>query len=407
MILGRGNSAFEIAHFLIDITAETRVVTRSLPSFARQSHNVHDIRSQVADVFDLMQLKANNNIVSDRVVEINRIESGPNLGRLKVRYETPCPHWNPPRWMRRTGIVDEVIVCCGFNYTMSNVFDMEAVNPVCDDQGKYCLLNSTWESVNVPELYFIGAPTRVNDPDAASGFVHGFRCNILALGELISEKASGKPISPLFECEINMNHPGDGLEKVSVYLVELVSKSMPLFELFEYFGSMITFENLEDGGAAKASVWPSFPRQYNNERWGGISARVEVIFEYGFHQYGEGDLPTHYFTLPADHFDTSKSAYIHPVFHVYHDEQEVGQFHMQESLVGRWDYDDYVDEETNVDQYKNVAFNACASALGLSERRCVLPVYEEFVDECYPIMDNSEVEMALAVQPSLSLLKTK
>lgn len=75
--------------FLVDITAETRVVTRSLPKFARQTHNVHDLRAQVADVFDLMQLKSNNNIVSDRIVEVSRIESGKDNGMLLIHYETP------------------------------------------------------------------------------------------------------------------------------------------------------------------------------------------------------------------------------------------------------------------------------------------------------------------------------
>ena len=403
VVLGRGNSAFEIAHYLVNITAETRVVTRSLPKFARQTHNVHDIRGQVSDIFDLMQLKSNNNIVSDRIVEVSRITDGKHRGRLLVRYETPCPHWTPPRWMRRTGIVDEIIVCCGFNYTMSNIFDMESVRPKCDEAGKYCLLNSTWESINEPNLYFIGAPTRINDPDAASGFVHGFRCNIQALGHLVAEQ-QGVPLEPLFECTLEPNEPSSELTSLSEYLVSMVSTTMPLFELYSYFSSMITFEREDDTDAVHVKVWPPFPRQYNRERWGGLETYVEVVFEYGFSRYGDGTLPTHYFTLPADHFDSSRSAYIHPVFHVFRDGVEVDQFHMQESLIGRWDLDDYVDEETNPDQYKNVAFNACACALGLNERRSVLPVLNEFLDYCYPLMTDNEIAEALSIQPTLALL---
>ena len=403
VVLGRGNSAFEIAHHLVNITAETRIVTRSLPKFARQTHNVHDIRGQVSDVFDLMQLKSNNNIVSDRIVEVSRMSGGKHSGRLLVRYETPCPHWTPPRWMRRTGIVDEIIVCCGFNYTMTSIFDMESVRPECDKAGKYCLLNSRWESINEPNLYFIGAPTRINDPDAASGFVHGFRCNIQALGHLIAEQ-QGMPLEPLFVCTLPSNEASSGLTSLAEYLVSMVSTTMPLFELYSYFGSMVTFEYDDGTGAVHVKVWPPFPRQYNRERWGGIKTYVEVVFEYGFSRYGDGTLPTHYFTLPADHFDSSRSAYIHPVFHVFRDGVEVDQFHMQESLIGRWDLDDYVDEETNPDQYKNVAFNAFACALGLNERRSMLPVLDEFLDDCYPLMTDKEVVEALSIQPTLALL---
>jgi thioredoxin reductase len=403
IVLGRGNSAFEIAHHLIDITAETRVVTRSLPRFARQTHNVHDLRAQVSDIFDLMQLKSNNNIVSDRIVEVSRVKSGKNAGRLLVRYETPCPHWSPPRWMKRTSYVDNIIVCCGFNYTLANVFDQVTVKPAVNEKGKYCLLSPSWESQNVPGLYFIGAPMRINDPDAASGFVHGFRCNIQALGHIIAEQHN-IPIEPVFACEISLNDPADGLSALSEYLVKMVSTTMPLFELFGYFGSVVTFEKSERRGRVMARAWPPFPRDFNRERFGDEPDRLEVVFEYGFSRYQNGQLPTHYFTLPADHFDTSKSAYIHPVFHVFRGNAEINTFHMQESLISRWDLDDYVDEQTNVDQYKNVAFNAAACALGLAERRGTLPVLDEFIDECYPLMSDDDIAEALRIQPTLALL---
>ncbi|MCO4892086.1 NAD(P)-binding domain-containing protein [Cupriavidus sp. WGtm5] len=404
VVLGRGNSAFEIAHHLVDITAETRVVTRSLPLFARQTHNVHDLRAQVSDIFDLMQLKSNNNIVSDRIVEVHRITGGKNDGRLLIRYETPCPHWTPPRWLKRSGIIDDLIVCCGFNYTMPHIFDMETVRPAMDEKGKYCLLTSSWESVTEPGLYFIGASMRVNDPDAASGFVHGFRCNIQALGNIIAERHHGMALKPMFECKVPMEEPANALTSLAEFIVQYVSASMPLFELFSYFGSTVTFEESDEESIVRACVWPAFPREYNYERWGNEQNRIEIVFQYGFSQYGNGKLPTHYFTLPADHFDTSKSAYIHPVFHVFRGGVEVDSLHMQESLIGRWDLDDYVDAQTNVDQYRNVAFNACSCALGLEERRSTLPVNDEHVGKCYPLMTEEEVAEALRVQPTLALL---
>ncbi|WP_211305449.1 hypothetical protein [Xenorhabdus cabanillasii] len=201
-----------------------------------------------------------------------------------------------------------------------------------------------------------------------------------------------------------MTNPSDGLTALSEFLVEFVSTTMSLFELFNYLGSTITFETNDDKDSVYARVWPPFPREYNYERWQDKENRIEVVFEYGFHRYGNGDLPTHYFTLPANHFDPSQSAYIHPVFHVFREGVEVDSFHMQESLISRWDIDDYVDEETNVDQYKNVAFNACASVLGLEERRNILPVLDEFVEKCYPLMSEEEVAEAFRMQPTLALL---
>ncbi len=403
VVLGRGNSAFEIAHNLVDITAETRVVTRSLPVFARQSHNVHDLRAQVSDVFDLMQLKSNNNIVSDRIVEVRRETEGPQAGRILVTYATPCVHWSPPRWMKRTSYVDDIIVACGFNYTVSDVFDQETVRPDVCEKGKFCQLTETWESRNVPGLYFVGAPMRVNDPNAASGFVHGFRCNIQALGHLVAEQ-HGMPLEPVFECSIASDDPAKAMTQLSQHLVEMVSTTMPLFELFGHFGCMVTLDPMAQTNSYSAKVWPPFPRTYNAKRFANARNCIEVVFEYGFGNYGNSELPTHYFTLPADHFDTSKSAYIHPVFHVSRQGEEIAALHMQESLICRWDQDDYVDKQTNVDQYRNVAFNALAIALGLPERRSILPVNDAYIAECYPLMTDEDVAAALRIQPTLALL---
>jgi thioredoxin reductase len=405
MVLGRGNSALEIAHHLIGITAETRVVTPTLPRFARQTHNVNDLRAQTSDVFDLMQLKSNNNIVSDRPVEVSRIESGPYKGKLRVCYKTPCVHWDTPRWMIRSGVVDEIIVCCGFNYTLPNIIDVDSMHPITDKKSKYYLLTSTWETVNVPGLYFIGAPMRINDPDASSGFVHGFRCNIQALGHIIAEKHHNMPLEPVLTEKVEIENPSEGLVSLSKKLVDFVSTTMPLFELFEYFGAIVTFDKVAGEDSITAHLWPPFPRKYNSERWHNTPNRIEIVFEYGFCRYGNGNIPTHYFTLPADHFDTSKSAYVHPVFHVFRDNIEVDAFHMQESLISRWDIDDYIDPETNQDQYKNVAFNAAACALGLQERRSMLPVLDEFVEKCYPLMKNNEIKEILNIQPTLGLLR--
>ena len=127
---------------------------------------------------------------------------------------------------------------------------------------------------------------------------------------------------------MTIKNPSDALASLSDYLVKFVSTNTALFELFAYFGAIVTCEQTDVDDVVVARVWPAFPRQYNAERWRDIPNRIEIVFEYGFHHYGNGELPTHYFTLPADHFDSSKSAYIHPVFHVFHGGIEVQAFHM-------------------------------------------------------------------------------
>jgi len=253
---------------------------------------------------------------------------------------------------------------------------------------------------------------RVKDLDAASGFVHGFRCNIEALTLLVAEKYHKQPLPPTYQSVVNVTDSEalhTTLQKLSLYITEMVSESTSLFELFGYMSVMMTFQNSSDNNL-EIKVWPPFPREYNAERWiNHKGIKIEIVFEYGFHRYPGGEnTPTSYFTLPADHFNPYMSAYIHPVLHVYIDEKEVGEHHMQESLISRWDIDDYeIDNATNQDQYRNVVFNACRQALSLEDKfpeKSILPVTEEYLDKCYSLLTPHQIEAALKQNPFLQYI---
>jgi len=281
-----------------------------------------------------------------------------------------------------------------------------------------------WESVNVKDLYFVGGSMRTNDLYSASGFVHGFRCNITALASYIAERHHMQPLQPVFECQLDLQNPEKSFKALTTFCVQMVSQSATLFEQFNFFCSTITLEkeigelSTTDGmNKYRARLYPPLPRAYAQERWRSdlsLCGRVEIVFQYGFDKFGK-DIPTQYFTHAMDHFHTQESAYIHPVFYAYHhsndsgssktedDDDYVEEWHLQESLVARWDKDDYVDESTNVDQYTNTVFNALAAALGMSERKDISPVYAAYVNQAYPLMTPQEIEDAFQREPYLRL----
>ena len=45
--------------------------------------------------------------------------------RLKVSYDMPLPHWNPPCTAHLWGIYDDVILCTGWKYVAPEMFDMD------------------------------------------------------------------------------------------------------------------------------------------------------------------------------------------------------------------------------------------------------------------------------------------
>jgi len=420
VILGGGNSAFEVADSLKHLTGDMLILIRSTLKFARQTHNVHDVRTQTSVAYDLAQLKSLTAIAAERVTEIKRREDG----RLLLKTSTPEPHWQTPVWRHRDLVADHVIVCCGFEYTVPDVFTTDRVRPQADPIGKFCLLTPTWESINVQNLYFVGGSMRVNDYDASSGFIHGFRYNITALASVIAERHYNQPLKPLFECIVDPERD-DTFEPLTNCIIHIVSLTAPLFELFNYGCCTITLQPVArpDNGTTpmyKAEVWEVLSRNYVRQRWAGNNkwiGRVEVVLQYGFHLYGE-DIPTHYFTHPADNFHTEKGAYIHPVLHAFrHDGEDIkkdsdyaGQieeWHMQESLFARWDEDDYNDEGTNVHQFTNTVYNAVAAVLDMPNRKSTLPMYDGFIDRAYPPLTADEVEQALQVYTLKSFTHTQ
>lgn len=406
VIIGAGNSAFEVAHCLRGHVGDMLIITRSSVKFARQTHNVHDVRTQSSVVYDLAQLKSLVTITAERITEVNRL---PN-GRLSLKTATPEPHWETPVWRNRDLITDHLIVCTGFEYTLPGVLDnLQATH--CDAK-KFCLLTPTWESINVPNLYFAGGSMRINDKDAASGFIHGFRYNIKALASYIAEKHHNQPLTPLFECDIDPTKDESFLPLMK-YVIDMVSNNAALFELFNYGAAPITFvPNKMDGATVtsyKAQVYEPFPRDYIEARWGkdtSLTGLIIVQFQYGFQLYGE-DIPSHYFTHPSDHFHTENSAYTHPIFYAFRNTAKVGEFHLQESLQARWDQDDYTDEGTNKEQYINSVFNAAAAVLGVERRKSTLPVYDKYIKEAYPPMTPEEIVDALEREPGLKLIVQK
>jgi len=230
---------------------------------------------------------------------------------------------------------------------------------------------------------------------------------------VVAEKYHNQPLTPLFECDIDPNDDSTFLPLMN-FMINALSNSAALFELFNYGCSTITLHanTTKDGASTlasyRATVYEPFPTAYAQERWASdksLVGRIEVMFQYGFHLYGQ-DIPTHHFTHPADHFHTEKSAYTHPAFHCYRHptNQKVGELHLQESLQARWDADDYVDEGTNTEQYLNTVFNAVAAVLGVTRRKSTMPVYEEFLEKAYPPMTQEEVQDTLKRETGLNLI---
>ena len=183
LIVGKGNSAFETAENLIPKASLIHLASPHPVQMAWKSHYVGHLRAVNNNLLDTYLLKGQNALVDAKVDKIERTN-----GKLAVTYSYAHADSEIEQLL-----YDRVILCTGFRFDDS-IFD-DSCRPVTAIDGRFPAQTSTWESVNVPSLYFAGAPMQVRDfKKKQSGFIHGFRYNIKMLHALLELKYHGKPL---------------------------------------------------------------------------------------------------------------------------------------------------------------------------------------------------------------------
>lgn len=181
LIVGKGNSAFETAHNLIETAAALHLVSPNPVKMAWRTRFVGDLRAVNDDLLDTYGLKLQNTVLDANVEEIRRRSGG-----LNVRLQ-----YTRAQGQRVELEVDRVVRCTGFRFDTS-IFKELAPELVHD--GRFPALTSRWESPNVPDLFFVGTLMQARDYRRTfSAFIHGFRYNVEAFVHLLRERYHGVP----------------------------------------------------------------------------------------------------------------------------------------------------------------------------------------------------------------------
>ncbi|NJL26853.1 MAG: NAD(P)-binding domain-containing protein [Thermoanaerobaculia bacterium] len=336
-ILGRGNSAFEIANHLAGSAAIIHLLVGVPIKHAWQTHYPGDLRAINNTILDMYQLKSLHAMIGFRPTKITPRPDG----RFDVVMEEDYPHWETPGTGTTTTTYDYVIRATGWRFIDEDLFDASC-RPMTKKEGKYPDLTSSWESTNVPGLFFIGTAMQARDRKAASAFIHGFRYNVRTLFNILEERYHGVPL-PSEEFSFV---DGEDLETVASFLVRRFSTVSALFQLFGFLCDVIV---VADG---EAKLYYELPVDFvlDDPRFKNAERIFVVTLEYGFNKYPKG-ASTLDFIHPADAHDTSCSAYLHPIFRCYSRGQLLEERHLGESLVVRYDEVDYKENARNM--YKN------------------------------------------------------
>lgn len=349
-IVGKGNSAFEVANHLAGSAAIIHILVGDAGvRHAWQTHFVGDLRAVNNDILDMYQLKSLHATLGFRLLRIERGEAG----SLRLTLEEDTPNWRDPSTYRIVMQYDHVIVCTGWRYWDPSLFDSRCV-PQPDAGKKYPLLSSTWEST-VPGIYYAGAAMAGIDRKAASGFIHGFRYNVRSLFHLLEEKNFGVPLpSTNF-----VLRDEDDLDRLVRHLISRVSTSSGLYQLNGFLCDALTVT----GDAARYVF--ELPIGHAAEREDLTAGTLFVVsLEYGFHRYA--DVPSSLdFIHPSDPEEPHCAAFIHPVIRCYRGSELMEEYHLGESLVVR--YDNHFGPDTFCD-----SFSQCFAEMNVAKVKNLL-----------------------------------
>lgn len=173
LILGGGNSAFELGNVLVPYTSNIIISSRSRKAWAMSTHYTGDLRSVYMPFYDTFLLKSQNGIDGEtndlRLFIDQETPTSPYVTTIKC--SALCNIKHTFRYGSKATF-DHVIYCTGWKFDDS-VFEFEIL---LTDNQKYPAIKNNYESPNNPNLFFIGALMHSLDfKKSSGGFIHGFR----------------------------------------------------------------------------------------------------------------------------------------------------------------------------------------------------------------------------------------
>lgn len=309
LILGKGNSGFEMADQIIEAAAVIHVASPESLKFAWQTHHVGHLRALNNNFLDTYQLKCQNAVLDATVERIERRDDG--RFAVKVSYShAGGEHENLA--------YDRVICCTGFRFDPA-LFDPEC-RPALTLEDRFPAQTSWWESVNLPDLFFAGTLMQACDfKKTTSSFIHGFRYNIRSLHRLQEQRYHGRPL-PYRTVEATE----EGLTRA---VIERVNRSSGLWQQFGFLSDVIVVP--QEG---EARYYEELPTAYIPESDLGRAGQLYgVTLEFGPVQRDPFRIER-----KPDPARAEDSAFLHPVIRRYSRGEAADQIHLLENLYGEW-----------------------------------------------------------------------
>jgi hypothetical protein len=305
---------------LIDTTALIHVASPHSVKFAWQTHFVGHLRAVNNNLLDTYLLKCQNATLE---VDIAKIEKRGQRYFVTVNY------------LRAEGSsdvieYDRVICCTGFRFD-ADIFDPDC-RPEMMINNRFPKLDSSWQSVNVPDMYFAGTITQSRDfKKTTSGFIHGFRYNVRALALMLQANYDDEPI-PYRELEFSA-------ERATEAIIDRINRSSALWQQFGFLADVLVAEPEKQ----QWRYYEALPVAFAHDQAirGGQSGCIHddaeyytVTLEYGFHEDDDPFRSKRVAHTDSEH--AAQSTFLHPVIRRFRRGELLETFHVVENLEANW-----------------------------------------------------------------------
>jgi hypothetical protein len=225
LIFGGGNSAFELANLLNEVTSNILIAGKNKKEWAMSSHYSGDIRSVYLSYYDTFLLKSLNGI--DYIDELNNEKVNLTINQKITNGEYSIRFSNSDINMYGK-VFDKIIFCTGWKFDES-IFEFKV-----NTHNRLPDITQYYESANNKNLFFVGCLMQQFDYKKSSGaFIHGFRYLIESFVKINYKKDYE---NKLFKLENN-----DNLVELINYIMERINTSSHLYQMFSFIADMIFY----------------------------------------------------------------------------------------------------------------------------------------------------------------------
>ncbi|MCG8425254.1 MAG: NAD(P)-binding domain-containing protein [Proteobacteria bacterium] len=309
LIIGKGNSAFEIADNMLGTAALVHLASPTPIRMAWKTRHPGNVRADHARILDTYQLKLLNGALD---CQIRRIERDDEQFLVTVQYSHADDEVEQL-------VYDRVIRCTGFCFDNS-IFD-RSCRPELVIEDKLPRMTPRWESSNVEGMYFAGTLMQSRDfKKSSSAFIDGYRYNIRTLHNFLRERNDGIAL-PCSEVAAT----GGALTE---HVLGRICRTSGLWAQFGHLCDLIVV----DEAGQLARYYEELPVDYvHQSEFGDQPHYYMVTFEWGTWHGDPFNIPRH-----PSHETAYTNAFLHPIIRRYQGQRVVHEHHVLEDLFGMY-----------------------------------------------------------------------